>query len=461
MSNTARPSTAYGLKTAVLSSIETFAQSVAGIAPSAAPAMTAAIVYGMAGNGAWLAYLMATAVMTLTAICINEYASRSSSPGALYAYASRGAGVYGGFVTGWSMLIAYILAVSCCSVQFAVFANEVLKTLHVNLLPPLALAAGCVLLTGFVGVQNIKLSAELMLWLEIASIVIIGALTGTILFQHGFSLDFNQLKLAGVNGQGISMGLVMAMFAFVGFESAATLGAEAESPLQKIPQAMLSSVMLAGAFFIITTYAIVLGFSHLLEKLATCTTPLVVLSNSLGLAWMGRLTNIGAAVSFFACTLAMTNAGARILMTMASQGYFPQRLAWIHPKNQTPMVAVAVTSTCGVAPIVVLLSSGYGLMDIVGWLGTMSTYGYLVAYTLVSASMPFYLKKLGALKPRHTAVSTIAVLAVLAGCAGTMCPLPPAPYCWLPLMSAGYVATGLLYCRFVISRGHEDQLARD
>jgi len=101
-----------GLASSILSSTETFAQSIAGIAPSASPAITVAIVFGMAGGGAWLAYATATGIMILTAVTISVFASRQSSAGSLYSYAKDAGGPLAGFTTGWAMLLAYILGVA-------------------------------------------------------------------------------------------------------------------------------------------------------------------------------------------------------------------------------------------------------------------------------------------------------------------------------------------------------------
>ena len=63
-----------------------------------------------------------------------------------------------------------------------------------------------------------------------------------------------------MTGSGLRLGLVLALFSFVGFESATTLGSEARNPLKTIPRAVIQSAILAGAFFTLCAYAEVLGF---------------------------------------------------------------------------------------------------------------------------------------------------------------------------------------------------------
>src|SRR5690348_18407014 len=78
----------YGLRQGVLSPIETLAQSVSTMAPTTTPVATIPLVFALAGNGTWLAYLLATGAVLLVALCVARFARHSSSPGSLYTYAS-------------------------------------------------------------------------------------------------------------------------------------------------------------------------------------------------------------------------------------------------------------------------------------------------------------------------------------------------------------------------------------
>ena len=60
----------YGLRGEALSPMETLAQSVSTIAPTSTPAATIPLVAALAGNGTWLAYLLATVAILLVA-CVS------------------------------------------------------------------------------------------------------------------------------------------------------------------------------------------------------------------------------------------------------------------------------------------------------------------------------------------------------------------------------------------------------
>src|SRR6516225_5868536 len=85
------------------------AQSVANIAPSATPALVLPLIFGITGNGAWLAYVFATVALLFVALCVNQFTRRSVSPGSLYTFVGQGLGPTWGVISGWSMVIACLI----------------------------------------------------------------------------------------------------------------------------------------------------------------------------------------------------------------------------------------------------------------------------------------------------------------------------------------------------------------
>src|SRR6202044_919456 len=102
----------YGLRRCALSPLETLAQSVSTIAPTTTPAATIPLVCALAGNGTWLAYLLATIAVLLVALCIARYARQSASPGSLYTYATLTLPRWLSASVAWSLLLAYVTTAS-------------------------------------------------------------------------------------------------------------------------------------------------------------------------------------------------------------------------------------------------------------------------------------------------------------------------------------------------------------
>src|SRR6202167_5851451 len=223
-------STDYGLRREILSPMETLAQSVSTMAPTTTPAATIPLVCALAGTGTWLAYVLATSAVLLVAVCIARYARHSASPGSLYTYASMTLPPWLGATVAWSLLLAYVATGSSVIGGFYHYANLLLHDAPGHVSYSVLLS---ILVTGisiWIAYRDVKISARLMLWIEAASVTVIVIGVILLLVRHGWHLDPEQLHLHGMTGSGLRLGLVLALFSFVGFESATTLGSEARNP---------------------------------------------------------------------------------------------------------------------------------------------------------------------------------------------------------------------------------------
>ena len=433
----------YGLRTAALSPMETLAQSVSTVAPTTTPVATIPLVCALAGNGTWLAYVLATIAILLVALCISRFARYSSSPGSLYTYARMILPPWLGATAAWSLLLAYIATGSSVIGGFYHFANLLLRDATGHLVPTVSLALLATGLSIWIAWRDVKVSARLMLWIEAVSVSVILVVVALVLFRQGFHLDWQQLKLRGMTGSGLRLGLVLALFSFVGFESATTLGAEARDPLRTIPRAVIQSALLAGAIFIICAYAEVLGLRSAGEDLATNPAPMRVLARVGGVPIFGVFMDIGALVSMFAGTLACVTAAARVLLLMSHNGLVHQTFRATHARNETPTRAIVITGAAAVLPVTILAGCGASGLDVYGWMGSLATYGFIVTYALVSIALPRYLIAHGAAHSGARLISAMAGLAMLLALAGNLYPVPEGPYGKLPYVYLVYLAIGL------------------
>jgi amino acid transporter len=235
------------------------------------------------------------------------------------------------------------------------------------------------------------------------------------------------------------------LFSFVGFESATTLGAEALDPLKTIPRAVLQSSLIGGVFFTICAYTEVLGFHVAGQDLGSSEAPLHVLAIVAHAPMLGLLIDIGALVSLFACTLGCITAAARVLMQMARNGVAHGSLAATHKCNHTPHIAVLVASIGTAMGPAILAAKGATGLDVYGWMGSLATYGFIVAYALVCVGLPRYLRAHGAAGVTSRAVPLLACLAMFLALIGNLYPVPEGIYGKLPYVYLAYLSAGLLW----------------
>ena len=435
----------HGLKPDCLSFGEVLAQSFAVIAPTTIPASNLGLIVALSGNGTWLSFLIGLIGLVFVSININQFASRSASPGSIYSYIVKGLGPTAGVICGWSLVLAYLFTAMAVLCGFANFSGIFIGHLgiHPSQITLLAIGAG---IAWYAGYKDIQLSAMAMLWLEGASVVAI-ALLGIIIWAHkGFALDMSQLTLEGVTPGKIATGLVLVMFSFSGFESATSLGDEAKKPLKNIPRSVMGSAVMAGIFFIMMTYIEVLGFSGTGQSITDAEEPLTFLSQQIGFGWLGELVAIGALFSFFACVLGSINPAARVFFMMARHGLFHSSLGVAHSSNKTPHVAVSMCTFLTFLVPAAMSLFHIKLFDCMGYLGAICSYGFLTVYVLISIAAPVYLHKIGKLRVRDAVCSVVAIAFMMIPIVGsvgipgsTMFPVPEAPYDAFPYLFLMYL----------------------
>ncbi|MDX2216039.1 MAG: APC family permease [Oculatellaceae cyanobacterium bins.114] len=435
----------HGLKPDCLPFGEVLAQSFAVIAPTTIPASNLGLIVALAGTGTWLSFLIGMVGLLFVSININQFASRSASPGSLYSYIVKGLNPTAGVICGWSLVLAYLFTGMSVLCGFANFSDALLGHLgiHISTLSLLAMGAA---IAWYAAYKDIQLSAMAMLWLEGASILLILVLAGIIWAHTGFALDWSQLTLHNATPGGIAMGLVLVLFAFSGFESPTSLGDEAKDPLRSIPRAVVGSAIMAGLFFMVTAYIEILGFNHAGVSITSSEEPLGFLAHQAGFGFLGDLVAFSALFSFFACVLGSINPASRVFFTMARHGLFPSMLGEAHSFNRTPHVAVTLCS--------LLMFLIPGLLSIfhvpifasMGYLGAIASYGFLTVYVLISVAAPVYLQQINQLRSRDIVFSALGVgfmsLPVLGsvGIPGsTLFPVPDAPYNLFPYLFLLYL----------------------
>ena len=431
--------TEYGLRHNVLTPWETLAQSVAAIAPVTSPVLTIPLVFALAGNGTWIAYAIGTVQITLIALLIGALGRRSASPGSLYSYATESLPPMVSAIAAWALVLGYVATGASIVGGFVQYTNVLLKTFSSHTVPPTVLVSVCVLGAAAMAYHDVKLSARAMLWLQGASVVCILAVLVLVVWKNGLHLDWPQLRSQGSSLANIRLGLVLAIFSFVGFESATALGHEAKEPLRNIPRAVLQCALGAGVFFILAAYSEVLGFRHAGLALDKSDAPMHVLASQVSMPALGVIIDAGAMISMFGCLLACITAAARILLLMGHNGLVPAKLCRTHHKNETPHLGVVLTAAAVGVPTLTLMVLGYSGTDIYGWLGSFAVYGFITIYLLTCIALPLTLKRQGALSTTLLVVAVLGGISMVMALAGTLYPVPDAPYSWLPYLYFAYL----------------------
>ena len=433
----------YGLHAGVLGPVETLAQSVSAMAPTTSAALTIPLVFALAGNATWLVYLLATGATLLIGFCVSRFARLSASPGSLYTYTASTLPPAFGVTAGWGLLLAY-LATGASVAGGALYYATVLAQQFFHWAPPAlpTLAVVCAV-AGFIAYRDVKLSAELMLWIEAASLTLIGILLVALPIHLRIPLDLDQLSLKDASFSSLGPAMVLAIFSFAGFESATTLGGEAREPLRTIPRAVIQCALLAGVFFILCSYSEVLGLSRASSQLSATTSPMHLLSGMAGIPPLGVAIDFGALVSMFAGVLACATAAARVLMRMAHESLLPAALERTSKKHGTPGTAVILSTVLMFVATGAMAFRGSLGSEMYDVLGSLAVFGFLTAYALVATALPFARRSRGQHSPLVVAVSVLTVAVIVLIVVFDLQSSADAVHGRLPYIYVLYLAAGL------------------
>ncbi|MDR3423633.1 MAG: APC family permease [Alphaproteobacteria bacterium] len=422
---------------------EVIAQAVGGTAPSAVPAINVSIIFAVAGNGTWATFAFAAIAMLFLVAQMNVFSRRGATSGGLYVYAAKGLGPLMGVVAGWSFLIAYLFGeafVFLCMIHISSALIHQMTGMSNSFMSGAALGVLGLALSWGIAYRDIKLSTRVTLAIEFATMSAILFLIGFYFVHKGAVIDSAQLRLEGVGASRFRLGLVFAFLSFVGFESASTLGAEAREPLKTIPRALVSCILIFSFFFCISGYGLVDAFHAAMPGLDKIDSPFMALAQSLGIGAFGTLVTVGVLTSFFACSMAIINAGSRVLYVFAHHGLIHSGGGKVHKDNATPHIAITLFAALAFLLAFGLVASGVSVTDAMDYLGTVSSFGFLSCYILVAVGAPLYLKRRGELRAGHVASAVIAVAMLAIPLFGSLYPVPEWPLNILPYVFLTLIA---------------------
>jgi amino acid transporter len=432
------------LKPNCLNFTEVLAQAVALISPTMTAALIIPVMYSNTGDWSWMSYALGTVMLLFVAYNLNQFAKRSTQAGSMYAYICRGLGVTAGAIGGWSLIWAYLGISIAGATGFSIFADTLLQMVGLHV-PTVALFAVCVAASWYCAWKNVQLSALLMLAFEGVSIVLILALCAIVLSQHHFAVDAAQFDVGKLPWSSVGLGVVVAIFSLVGFECATAFGDEAKNPLKTIPNAVMLSLVLSGAFFVFVTYVMVLGVRGYSTPLDMLDTPLNTLAMLANVAPLQVPLSLGAMVSFFALNLSCLNAGARVIYAMGRHGLLHEATADSHATNETPHVAVTTMAVISFSLPTIGSLFGIAPLDLFNYAGTLAAFGFITPYGLITVAAPVYLKRLGEQRPIDLAMCAAALVLLMIPAVGSVIPIPAPPVNYFPYMYLAYMLIGIVW----------------
>ena len=407
----------YGLERRSVGFMDVLAQSVAAVAPAAAATTVVLLVAGISPSATVLSIVLAGVLSLLVARTISQFARRLAAAGSTYTYTARGLGAGAGLASGAAILVGYGAIAMFALLGGAYYVTFLLEAVWPAFGGPGTVAAVLAAEAAFVAVvlvRGIRISSRIALVVEGLSVVLIAVLLVVLLVRIGPIDPAEVLGLGGIDPAALAAGSVIALTAFVGFESASTLGVEARTPLRNVPRAIVWTVILSGGLYVLAAVAQVAGFDALGASLAASASPINELATAYGLGGWGVVADIGIAASFLACAIGSTTALTRVVFTMGRDGVLPPLAGRAHPRFGTPIGAVALALPVIIVVPFALLLAGLDVRGAMHATIAVGGAGYIVAYILVCVAAPVFLRRIGEATIGSTVAATVSAVVLAA-----------------------------------------------
>jgi amino acid transporter len=300
-------------------------------------------VFGFVWNDAKgmvpLAYLIGLIGMLFTAMSYAEMSRAFPLAGSVYTYAQRGLHELAGFFSGWLILLDYILVPAL----LYLFSAVALRPLFPRT-PEWIWLVGFIGFNAVVNLLGIQFTARLnryMLLMELAVLAVF-VILGLIALHGGAGAGGLTLRPI-FNPQVFSPSTVVgatsiAVLSFLGFDGISTLAEESRGGEKSVGRAVLLSLMLVGALFMVQTW-IAADLAQGM-RFSSPETAFYEISERAGGVWLRLVTIVSVVIATaIGNAIAAQAAVARILFAMARDGKLPAVLARIHPRYKTPYVS--------------------------------------------------------------------------------------------------------------------------
>ncbi|MFE7209605.1 APC family permease [Streptomyces sp. NPDC057611] len=344
-------------------------------------------VFQGSGGMVALTYAIGMVAMMFTALSYAQMARAFPMSGSVYAYAGRGIAAPVGFLSGWMILLDYVLVPGLLYLIAGIAMNSLVPAVPVWLW-----LLGFVVLNTAVNYAGIQMTARVNKVMLLAELVVLAVFVviGVIALAQGKGrgFDFTAVYNSGTFSWGLVFGAVsIAVLSFLGFDGISMLAEENKESARAIGRSMVAALLLAGALFIVQTWLaslLVPDPDKLIDQGDPDGTAFYDAARVASGAWLATLTAAATAVAWgFANSLVAQAATSRLLFAMARDRQLPSFLARVHPRHRVPVNATLLTAAVSLVLGLYMNSRDDG----VTLLSTLINFGALTTFLVLHVSV--------------------------------------------------------------------------
>ncbi len=392
-----------------------------------APLAVFGFTYNLSGGMVAMVYIVAAVAMYFSAVSYSEMAQEFPVAGSVYSYVRFGAGEFLGFLSGWSILLDYLLLPGLlCIFAAAAMHAQVPSWPEWVWVPVFVVTSTSINLRGITFTAGVNLAC---LYLQLAVMATFVVYVGVALVAGRTHLSWAPILGTGpFSASLVFAALPIAALSYIGFDAISTLNEEATGGGPAVAKATMIVLFAVAAMFVLQVYlaALFVPAGTRFDAGSAVTAFYDIAAVASGPIFKMIITLTSALIAILANAIVSQATTSRLVFSMARDRQIPAFFAAVHPQRKIPVRAII---------LVALLSTGIGLLAINSsdLITSMVTFGSLAAYCLLHVAVLRHFARQGTRRRgfAHIASPILGLIILLYALWQAALPARIVGVCWL------------------------------
>jgi len=318
------------------------------------------------------AILLALVAMLFTSISYGRMARLYPHGGSAFLYVSKEIHPGAGYLTGWCMMMDYVLNPLICTIWCSRAA--------INFVPEIPYVVWVCIFAALFTILNCngmetsaKINAGMAAALGVVIVLVVGSALKYLLHLPAYPAGFLThpfFDRSTFTSSGLMRGTSIAVLTYIGFDGISTLSDEAREPARNVPRAIVWTCIITGVLASIEVYLGQLAWPQ--KTFPDIDTAYVYICGRVGGPALFAIVNGALLLATIGSGVASQLGAARLMLAMGQDGALPRRFfGAVHPKNHIPRNNVLlIGAICLVGALVFSYQLGTELLN----------YGALLAF---------------------------------------------------------------------------------
>ncbi|MFS0519329.1 APC family permease [Nostoc sp. UIC 10607] len=332
-------------------------------------------IAGLSGTLVWASFLSAMTVAAFTALSYAELGSRFPQSGGVAYFVHKAFRTdWLSILVGWLMFCTCLVSMATLSKAFAGYFNA-----FVPAVPAWLIILVLFSVLAFVNFRGMKESSALNIFctsIEVSGLLIVILVSTLFLSGGGAANPAAVATEPAVGWNAVVQGAALAFYAFIGFEDIVNVAEEVKNPERNVPRAILLSLAIAGAVYILVSWLAVEVLNP--SELAASGAPLLDVVRRAQPNFPQVIFTIIALFAVLNTALLNFVTASRLLYGMSREGLLSAWLGKLHQRRATPYRTLLV-----ILPIAIFLALSGTLQVLAGTTATL----ILAMFCLVNLSL--------------------------------------------------------------------------